>query len=856
MATCAAPATTTSKIQEICAAPLLRVLFDAPWYLATYPDAVQMLEDQEWMTALDHYLAIGADDGRAATPYFDAEWYLTTYREVDTGPYSNRFLDALHHYLATGCRSGHCPNPVFDERWYGARNSFDRMKYVNGYHHFLVEGAAAGRSPSPLFDENWYRKRYPDVAAAIAQGFSRSAYHDYVRRPAWAERGPCPYFDPAWYRGRHGGQGSAQRPAYFQFLERGAAAGHSPGPYFEELWYRASYTDVAQRIASGDLRSAYHHYLYQGAWLNYAPTPYFLPAWYLSWYADARERVQKGEFEHAYQHYLGVGARQGFSPNLYFDETWYLHRNPDVRAAVTAGDVVSGHEHYLGEGANDARESCTLFDSAWYLAAHTEVKEYIANGLAASPYDHFCRYGLPAEYSSCPDFDERWYLEQHPEVVREVAEGHWISGLHHFVVKGLIDGFAPRPALREDRVERNVPATVRARRELREFLGKRKELHFANPGDPLVSIILILYNRAELTLRCLRSIADWADEPYEVIVVDNHSLDQTQELLRQVGGLNVIRNQRNLHFLEAGNQAAQAARGKYILFLNNDSELQVEALSSAVRVLRKTSDVGAVSAKIILHNGALQEAGSFLLPNGFSEQFGRGQQPFASEYMHQRDVPYGSGAFLITPRELFLQMGGFDNTFHPAYFEDVDYCLRLWRRGLRVVFNPDSMILHHETGSSKYHRFLYPPVLRNAATLRHRHPEYFDGLPDYKAAPLPVRDGKQLRTAQLLLVDDISTDRLTQWLPLIRRHLARKVFLTIYPMAPWDGDRNPLNALGLEEVEIVAERGLADLEQFCRRRERVYKDVIVLAASPEALAGLHGLHQWLPEARVFSSASA
>jgi GT2 family glycosyltransferase len=805
------------------------------------------------MTALDHYLTVGAIEGRAGSPFFDAEWYLATYSEVTVTTDSSRQVDALRHYLTAGYARGFCPNPIFDEAWYKSSYEFDKTKYCCGYEHFLAEGAAAGNNPSPLFGELWYRQRYPEVAVAIETGLLTSGYHDYMRGVPAVERNPCSYFDAAWYRSKYYPNRRCGGFVYCEFLQRGAAEGRDPGPYFEELWYRTTYEDVGLAVRNGQVRSGYHHYTYKGGKCNYRPNPYFMPDWYLSWYPDAQKRVASGEFEHAYEHYLRAGIHQEFSPNLYFDETWYLHSHPDLRAAALTGEIRSGHDHYRFKGAREGRHACTLFDGQWYLQNYPEVGADIASGLADNPYDHFCRYGMRLLLNCSPDFDEKWYLKEHPEVAHDIAAGKWVSGLHHFVVEGLSAGFAPSSSVAEDYAERNVTADFCAKLELKDFLKKNRELRLETTRDPLISIILVLYNRAELTLRCLRSIHKWLDVPYELLIVDNDSRDETGAVLERIVGATVIRNKSNVHFLQAANQGANVSRGKYLLFLNNDSELQINAISSALQLLRDCPDVGAVGAKIILNHGLLQEAGSFLLPNGFSEQFGRGQQPFSSEYMHRRDVPYVSGAFLITARALFRELGGFDPALHPAYCEDADYCLKLWSRCLRVVFNPDSVIIHHESGSSKYIRFLYPAVLRNVATMRCRYPDYFRrDMPAHGAAPVAVLDGKQLRPAQLLIVDQISRLDLAALVPLVHGQLQRKFFLSIYPLRSWDGNRSELQGLGLEEVELVAGRGNKELPEFGRKRRSVYQDVIVLADNEQASLPC-SLREIFAQSRVFSA---
>src|SRR5207244_8292943 len=121
---------------------------------------------------------------------------------------------------------------------------------------------------------------------------------------------------------------------------------------------------------------------------------------------------------------------------------------------------------------------------------------------------------------------------------------------------------------------------------------------------------------------------------------------------------------------------------------------------STLRVIRSAPDIGAVGGRQVFLDGTLQEAGSIVWRDGSCLGYGRGDDPFAPMYMFRRDVDYCSAAFLLTPRRVWEKLGGFDEAFQPAYYEDSDYCARLWERGLRVVYEPRAMILHYEFGSS------------------------------------------------------------------------------------------------------------------------------------------------------------
>lgn len=847
------------SIAQVVGNPLWASMFDEGWYLDRYPDVVRKLETRNCADAFDHFLEIGAFDGRIGTPFFDADWYLSTYRNVPPAtPDQIRFSDAITHYLIAGVAEHNNPNPLFDEAWYVTAYSLESSlaagKYINAYHHFLVEGAAKAHSPSPLFQEEWYRCQYPDVAAAIQLGMLPSGYHDYIRRGPDTERNPCPYFDVAWYRTKYGLPDNGKL-SYVDYLRRGAALGRDPGPHFEEVWYRAANPGAEQALRTGNHPSAYHHYLYIGARLNWAPNPYFQPNWYRSWYSHVQNSLERREYAHAFEHYVMTGIQEGLSPNPYFDELRYRDHNPDVEQAVESKLVPSGHQHFLEHGQGEGRVASSIFDGEWYLNRYADIREYIRNGLVSGPYDHFCRYGLRAKRNVSADFDETWYLHEHSDVQEKVISGQWVSGLHHFIAEGIALGYFPNPRA-EGLLRYRGTVNECPRRELLHFLDGDGILECRTSETPLVSIVLISFNRAELTLRCLRSIANWAEVPYEVLVVDNDSRDRTVEMLQRVGGLCVLRNERNVHFLRAANQAAHRAVGKYLLFLNNDSELQVGALGSAAEILDTEPDVGVVGAKIIHQSGVLQEAGSYLKSNGFSVQFGRGQSPFQSEYMHRRNVPYVSGAFLMTPRELFREMGGFDLAYIPAYCEDADYCLRLWKRGLRTVFNPDSIILHHEGASSPYQRFLIPSVVRNVATLRRQHRDYFATVPDYAIGPISTLDGNRMKKACLVVVESIpetAESDVPYRLTIIRRMLDDGLFITLYALEPWFGDRNEIANIVPREVEVVAGTGLEELTEFCRARQRMFDGILLWTDQQEVLLQIKTLRENLPDLRIFSS---
>src|SRR5216117_215240 len=243
--------------------------------------------------------------------------------------------------------------------------------------------------------------------------------------------------------------------------------------------------------------------------------------------------------------------------------------------------------------------------------------------------------------------------------------------------------------------------TTAYRASLHNFLSAEIPLRLPRTDNPEVSIVLVLFNRAELTLQCLRSIAEHGFERLEVVIIDNASTDETGKLLDLVYGATIIRNSENRHFVLAVNQAAREARGEFVLLLNNDAQLLPGALRSALKTIGQDSGIGAVGGRLVMLDWSLQEAGSIVWRDGSCLGYGRGDDPFAPMYMFRRDVDYCFGAFLLTPRATWQRLGGFDEIFKPAYYEETDYCARLWEQGLRVVYDPNSVLLHYEFASSQ-----------------------------------------------------------------------------------------------------------------------------------------------------------
>ena len=222
-----------------------------------------------------------------------------------------------------------------------------------------------------------------------------------------------------------------------------------------------------------------------------------------------------------------------------------------------------------------------------------------------------------------------------------------------------------------------------------------KNLHFPRFSEIKFTIIICYHNNFEETYLCLESILkNTSDVNYEVILVDDYS-HENQEFSSCLHNIKIIRNEKNLGFLLSCNKGALSAIGEYLVFLNNDTQVDKNWLYASLSLL-KNKNIGAVGSRLLYPNGILQEAGGIIWNDATGCNYGKGEDPALPEYNFVREVDYCSGASLITPKTVFNSMGGFSEEFEPAYYEDTDYCFRLKSLGLKVFYQPDSVVYHYE----------------------------------------------------------------------------------------------------------------------------------------------------------------
>lgn len=386
------------------------------------------------------------------------------------------------------------------------------------------------------------------------------------------------------------------------------------------------------------------------------------------------------------------------------------------------------------------------------------------------------------------------------------------------------------------------------------FIDSQAELLLPTSDEPAISIILVLYNRVELTYMCLRSLCEHPGiDPIEIIIIDNASSDETQLFLEKVKGAKVVFNPENIFFPAAVNQGARLAKGKYLLLLNNDAQLLPGSLSSAIKTYESADDIGVVGGRIILLDGSLQEAGSMIWSDGSCLGYGRGDDPSAPMYMFRRDIDYCSGAFFLTSRDLFFEMNGFDEDYSPAYYEETDYCVRLLKSGKRIIYDPNAVILHYEFASSN--------SSLDAVELQKMHRELFvskhrdwlkEQFPSMQSNILQARSRKQSTLKRVLFIDDfVPHPWMGAGLPRSNAILSYLVelgyFVTFYPMLSsandtWDCIYSDIS--NVVEVMVGPEYGKLGLKDFWEQRREDYDCLLV--SRPHNMATVRGILEHTP----------
>jgi N-acetylglucosaminyl-diphospho-decaprenol L-rhamnosyltransferase len=227
-----------------------------------------------------------------------------------------------------------------------------------------------------------------------------------------------------------------------------------------------------------------------------------------------------------------------------------------------------------------------------------------------------------------------------------------------------------------------------------------------------LSIVIVSYNTREMLRACLNSLTDGTRGlDVETFVVDNASPDGSAEMVRaEFAGVRLFANADNAGFTRANNQALRLSTGRHVVILNPDTEAEPGSLTVLVRYLDSHPEVGAVGPKLLNSDGSLQHNGrrfptpwrDFLAITGLwklrARAFERGMEFGREDFDREAEIDFVMGACLMVRREVMEQVGMLDEDFY-MFYEEVEWCWRIRRAGWKVMYVPQSRIVHHHMGS-------------------------------------------------------------------------------------------------------------------------------------------------------------
>lgn len=219
-------------------------------------------------------------------------------------------------------------------------------------------------------------------------------------------------------------------------------------------------------------------------------------------------------------------------------------------------------------------------------------------------------------------------------------------------------------------------------------------------SEPKVAVLVLNYNGKNHLAECLQSLLILDYENYKVYVVDNGSADGSVKYANELfPWVEVIAFEKNLGFAKAYNEAIKKVDADLVALLNNDTKVDRKWLQELVNAILEDKLIAAVGSKILLYDNPqlLNHAGAKITLIGGGFDIGLYRQD-ANEYNMKKPVGAVCGAAMLVKKDVFLEMGGFDDDFF-AYFEDTDFCWRAWLYGYKVIYVPTSVVYHKLGGS-------------------------------------------------------------------------------------------------------------------------------------------------------------
>jgi GT2 family glycosyltransferase len=640
---------------------------------------------------------------------------------------------------------------------------------------------------------------------------------------------------------------------------------------FDPAFYLKAYPDIGQAGVDPLL-----HYLGTGRFEKRKASETFDPAAYV----EANPEVANSGIE-PFLHYVLVGRAAG-APLSRVEAFCRIAINFDSFEELKRSELSS---QYLIESAqaNDffenvrTIENSGLFDRQFYRSHVPSLDK------RTDPIAHYMIWGHRSFLDPSPDFSTAEYCLLNADV-REAG----CCPLLHYILNGKRE---QRPLCISERDKKIIriysipvgskPAEEHAALERMKgaaylcrygfSLEKNSSLKYAvhavsdlvlrtplfsmDTRSPDVSIIIPVHGQLQVLLNCLDSlVAQTSRYRVEIIIVDDASPPESQvEKVSAIPWIRYVKQDSNKGFLASCNHGASCARGRYFVFLNNDTRLSHDWLDELIRSFEAFPKAGLVGSKLLNDDLSLQEAGGIIWRDGTPWNFGRGDYAWRPEYCFARQVDYCSGASIAVLAEAWRQVSGFDEFYAPAYCEDADLAFQLRRAGYEIWLQPLSLVIHYE-GRSHGRDVASGIKSYQVANLEKFYLRWCDVLSQHGApGNFPNRESNRTKRQHILIIDAQTPipDRdagsvITYQVMRLFLHLGWHVSFLPRNFSFLGEYTNALQRMG---VEVLVEPCTTKLDDLYKTGQNFY-DVIFAFRVPVLWDWYENLRKNFPNARI------
>jgi GT2 family glycosyltransferase len=620
-------------------------LFDQAWYLARYPDAAA-----SGLAAVDHYLTVGAGRRYNPNPVFDAGYYLDSNPDV-----ASSGSNPLVHYLRYGAAEMRLANPLFDKKFYIDTYPDVLAQGLEPIAHYLQRGVRDNRVTNASNTQLHCWGLDPVREKILKDSIAAFDYHPLISILV-----PVYNVDPRWLRMA---VESVRRQVYRNWqlclCDDGSTSAATLG-------YLRSLEGVDERV----------RVRFQPVNLGIAAT------------SNAALTMADGEFVAMLDH------DDELTPDALFEMVRNLNSEPGIDVIYSDEDKIDP-SGWLSDPFFKPNWSPELFRGVMYVGHLLVVRRKLMEQIG----------GFDSRFDKVQDFELMLRLSEHTSRIAHIPKilYHWRKipgsvslGLDEKIDIDTLQAGAVQAHLDRLQIQARVEPQSRYRHRVRH-------LPLPAASHPRVSIVIPTRDAPEHISRCLKSIFTVTRYPnLEVVVVDNGTTDRAA--LAALAAHKVVRvpYDKPFNFSEANNLGVAAATGDVIVLLNNDTEVVDPAWIETMLLYLQQPDVGAVGLKMLYPDRTVQHAGVVLGMRGTADHVMRGFPEHSDGYSGSlsctREVSAVTGACLMVRRRDYLAVGGLC-TFYRTHYQDVDFCLRLRRGGLRVLVTPHATIIHHESAS-------------------------------------------------------------------------------------------------------------------------------------------------------------